>query len=57
MLFRSQIIDSDPYQEDSYAYKLVKEIRKRKGMSEDLPEINTFIDKMPKEFANKYSTD
>jgi elongation factor 2 len=52
-----QIIDSDPYQEDSYAYKLVKEIRKRKGMSEDLPEINTFIDKMPKEFANKYSTD
>lgn len=43
-----KIIESDPYEEDSYAYKLVQEIRKRKGKPVELPEISKFTDKCPK---------
>lgn len=48
------IIDSDPYEEDSYAYNLVRTIRKRKGKPIDLPDISKFTEKMPKHFADKY---
>jgi elongation factor 2 len=49
-----QVIDSDPYEEDSMAYKLVQKIRKRKGKSVELPDISKFVDKMPKEYSAKY---
>lgn len=50
-----QVIDSDPYEEGSYANKLVMEIRKRKGMKLELPQMSNFIDKMPKELESRYA--
>lgn len=49
-----KVIESDPYEEDSYAYKLVQQIRKRKGKPVELPEASKFTEKMPKHFADKY---
>lgn len=51
-----KIIDSDPYEEGSYAYNLVRQIRKRKGKQEELPDISKYIEKMPKHFADKYNS-
>jgi len=51
-----EVIDSDPYEEGSYANTLVTTIRKRKGMAPELPDISKFIDKMPKDYADRYST-
>jgi elongation factor 2 len=50
-----RIIDSDPLEPDSYAFKLVKQIRKRKGLPIDIPDINKYIDKMPDEWHAKHN--
>lgn len=49
-----KIIESDPYEEGSMAYKIVQKIRKRKGMNPELPELSKFVDKMPIEYERKY---
>ena len=53
-----KVIDSDPLDDtgESYASKLVKTLRKRKGLSEDIPDISRYVDKMPKEWADKYNS-
>jgi len=41
-----ETIASDPLEEGSMANKLVKEIRKRKGMTEEVPQPEAFLDKL-----------
>lgn len=41
-----EVVNSDPYKEDTVSYKIVKEIRKRKGLKEELPTADDFIDRM-----------
>lgn len=41
-----EVVSSDPYKEDTVSNKIVKEIRKRKGLKEDLPTAEDFIDRM-----------
>ena len=50
------VVDSDAYEENSYASQVVGDIRKRRGLSEVLPDIAKYSMKMPKEFSDKYST-
>ncbi len=40
------ILDSDPLEVDSKAYKLVCEIRKRKGLKPGLPDLSDYLDKL-----------
>lgn len=40
------LIDSDPLEEGSKANTLVKEIRKRKGLNEELPPLSRYLDKL-----------
>jgi len=41
-----QVINADPYEEGSNAEKLVKEIRKRKGLTVGIPALDKFLDKL-----------
>jgi len=41
-----QTLESDPTEEGTQAYKIVKENRLRKGLSEDIPPLDRFLDKL-----------
>jgi len=41
-----EIINEDPFEEGTYANKILTEIRKRKGMPEELPKLDRYCDKM-----------
>jgi elongation factor 2 len=41
-----QVINDDPLEEGSKANEIVKSIRKRKGLSEDIPPLSNFLDKL-----------
>jgi len=41
-----EVVNSDPYKEDTVANKIVIEIRKRKGLKDVLPTADDFIDRM-----------
>lgn len=41
-----QTIDSDPLEEGSYANTIVKEIRKRKGLKEEIKSAESYLDKL-----------
>jgi len=41
-----QVIQSDPFDKDSKTYSLVMAARKRKGLKEQLPDLNDFLDKL-----------
>lgn len=41
-----EVVNSDPYKEDTVSYKIVKEIRKRKGLKDELPVPEDFTDRM-----------
>jgi len=41
-----QLCNGNPYDEGSQAFKIVADIRKRKGMKEDLPAFNDYYDKI-----------
>jgi elongation factor 2 len=41
-----EVVNSDPYKEGTVSYDIVKEIRKRKGLKEEFPVPEDFIDRM-----------
>lgn len=41
-----QTMESDPLEENSQAHKIVCHTRKRKGLSEGLPPLDRFLDKL-----------
>jgi elongation factor 2 len=41
-----EVVNSDPYKEDTTAHTIVKEIRKRKGLKEEFPKAEDYIDRM-----------
>ena len=41
-----EIIDSDPLDVNSEAGKLVREVRKRKGLKENIPDLSEYLDKL-----------
>jgi len=41
-----QAVNGNPFETNSQVYKIVMEVRKRKGMKEELPEFNDYYDKL-----------
>ena len=41
-----EVVNSDPYKEDTTSHNIVKEIRKRKGLKEEFPKAEDYIDRM-----------
>lgn len=41
-----KIVDGDPLDKNTFAGKIVRDARKRKGLPEDIPDISKFIDKL-----------
>lgn len=41
-----EVLNSDPYKEETKAFEVVKEIRKRKGLKDELPTAEDYIDRM-----------
>lgn len=41
-----EVVTSDPYKEGTTSYNIVKDIRKRKGLKEEFPKAEDFIDRM-----------
>ena len=41
-----KLVEGDPLKEGSFANKIVKQIRQRKGLSESLPSLDDYLDKL-----------
>jgi len=39
-------VAGDPYDTESKAYKVIVDIRKRKGLKEGIPDLNNYLDKL-----------
>ena len=52
-----EVINEDPYEEGTYANKIMMSNRKRKGMSEELPKLEKYSDKMSPQDAAYFRND